>query len=458
MNKEAYLCLSAMLRAREGKMLTADRAGRMLEAQNFEECAKLLGDCGYEDMTGMNAGEIDAALSAHREAVFTELENLVPDKALVELFRLKYDYHNAKTVLKAEAMGADPLRLMSFSGRVAPEKLKSAWDEERLPDLPKVLGEAMAEAGSTLARTANPQLADFELDRAYFAEMKAIADELDNPFLTGYVRLLIDAANCKSVVRTARMHKSADFLADVLVRGGTDVDRLSAADGETLAALFAYSSIAMGPAAPAFAGQNRSQNPQGTGREKGQGHHPPEPVFPGNQGDGEGVGHGQNRQAQHRRVGKPHPQKEHQPEGERRAEQGGHPPPEQDRDGIEGHRQGQKGQGGQNPRDVLRRHGILRHRGRADPGGNGGGSGGQEDEHGCHEAGHPGQIVPGLHDGEQPPGQTAVRCRAGFSRSRIPVGLIPVGSILLERVGLVFPHHRASLLLTMRLLYCMIIP
>ena len=238
MNKEAYLCLSAMLRAREGKMLTADRAGRMLEAQNFEECAKLLGDCGYEDMTGMNAGEIDAALSAHREAVFAELENLVPDKALVELFRLKYDYHNAKTVLKAEAMGADPLRLMSFSGRVAPEKLKSAWDEERLPDLPKVLGEAMAEAGSTLARTANPQLADFELDRAYFAEMKAIAEELGNPFISGYVRLLIDAANCKSVVRTARMHKSADFLADVLVRGGTDVDRLSAADGETLAALF----------------------------------------------------------------------------------------------------------------------------------------------------------------------------------------------------------------------------
>ena len=224
MNKEAYLCLSAMLRAREGKMLTADRAGRMLEAQNFEECAKLLGDCGYEDMTGMNAGEIDAALSAHREAVFAELENLVPDKALVELFRLKYE--------------ADPLRLMSFSGRVAPEKLKSAWDEERLPDLPKVLGEAMVEAASTLARTANPQLADFELDRAYFAEMKAIADGLDNPFLTGYVRLLIDAANCKSVVRTARMHKNADFLADVLVRGGTDVDRLSAADGETLAALF----------------------------------------------------------------------------------------------------------------------------------------------------------------------------------------------------------------------------
>ena len=47
MNKEAYLCLSAMLRAREPRMLTADRAARMLEASGFEESAKLLGDCGY---------------------------------------------------------------------------------------------------------------------------------------------------------------------------------------------------------------------------------------------------------------------------------------------------------------------------------------------------------------------------------------------------------------------------
>ena len=238
MNKEAYLCLSAMLRAREGKMLSADRAARMLEAQSFEESAKLLGDCGYEDMTSMNAGEIDAALGAHREAVFRELENLVPDKGLVQLFRLKYDYHNAKTVLKAEAVGADPLRLMSFSGRVAPDKLKTAWDEERLSELPKTLAEAMAEAGSTLSRTANPQLADFELDRAYFAEMKAIAEELGNPFVSGYVRLLIDTANLKSAVRTARMHKSADFLADALVRGGADTDRLLSADGDALNALF----------------------------------------------------------------------------------------------------------------------------------------------------------------------------------------------------------------------------
>ena len=72
MNKEAYLCLSAMLRAREVKMLTADRAARMLEASGFEESAKLLADCGYEDMTGLSAGEIDAALSREADAILQQ--------------------------------------------------------------------------------------------------------------------------------------------------------------------------------------------------------------------------------------------------------------------------------------------------------------------------------------------------------------------------------------------------
>ena len=253
MNKEAYLCLSAMLRARETRMLTADRAARMLEASGFEESVKLLADCGYEDLSGLNAAGIDAALSERRAAIFSELENLVPDKALVELFRLKYDYHNAKAVLKGEAMGVDPLRLMSVSGRVAPEKLKAAYDEERTSELPQVLGAAMVEAGSTLARTANPQLADFELDRACFDEMKTIAAELDNPFLAGYVKLLIDAANLKSAVRTARMRKSADFLSSVLIKGGADVDRIAAADGDGLAAIFAHTPLEKAAAAGAEA-------------------------------------------------------------------------------------------------------------------------------------------------------------------------------------------------------------
>lgn len=238
--KEAYLYLSAALRAREPKLLNPDRAERMLDAPGFEEAAKLLTDCGYEDMSGMTASEIEQYLSRHRAEIFDELERTCPDGGIVAAFRMKYDTHNAKAVIKAETMGLDPMRLLTASGRISPEKLLNAYNEERWNELPPALAGAMQEAKSVLARTSNPQLADIVLDRAYFAELSAQAGESD--FLAGYVRLLIDSVNLKSAVRTVRMGKDAAFLESVLLSGGSvSVKRIQdAADGEALAALFTH--------------------------------------------------------------------------------------------------------------------------------------------------------------------------------------------------------------------------
>lgn len=238
---EAYLYISAALRAREPKLLTNERAERMLDAPSFEEAAKLLTDCGYEDMSSMSAGEIEAALAAHRAEVFDELELLSPSKDIVDVFKMKYDYHNAKTLVKAEAMGTDPSRLLSASGRIAPEELTAAYNEGNWVELPDLMGEAMNEAKAVLARTANPQLADIVLDQAYFTELKNAAQATENSFLIGYAELLTDCANLKSAVRTLRMGKNGDFLQSVLLSGGSvDEARIAAAgDIDGVAALFA---------------------------------------------------------------------------------------------------------------------------------------------------------------------------------------------------------------------------
>ena len=243
--KEAYLCLSAMLRAREPKLLNNDRAERMLDASSFEEAAKLLTDCGYSDMSELSAKEIEDSLSQRRTDLFAELESLAPDKAIVDLFRMKYDYHNAKTIIKAEAMETDALRLLSQCGRVDGAKLLALYNDDRCSELPKIFGEAMVEAKAVLARSSNPQMADFVLDKAYFAELTATAKEIGNDFITGYVQLLIDSTNLKSAVRTLRMGKSAEFMADALVPGGmVGTDRLMAAgDKEGLGELFAHSAL-----------------------------------------------------------------------------------------------------------------------------------------------------------------------------------------------------------------------
>ena len=221
-----------MLRAREAKMLTRDKAERMIDAPSFDEAAKMLTDCGYKDMSGFTAKQVEETLAEHRAEIFAELARLSPNAEPVEVFRMRYDYHNAKIVIKTEADGRDRSDLMSASGRVSPEILKRSFAEEKYLGLPPVLADAMVEAKSALARSQNP----------YFAEICAAAKNLGSAFLKGYAQMLIDAANLRSAVRTMRMNKDTEFLKTALIPGGgIDTGRILAAfgSGDTLASIYA---------------------------------------------------------------------------------------------------------------------------------------------------------------------------------------------------------------------------
>lgn len=228
-------------------MLTGERMERMLAAPSYEECAKILAECGYEDLSSADAAGVDEALSRRRREVFDELSRCLPDTRLVDVFRLKYDYHNIKVLVKAAGAGVEGERLLSDCGRVPPEKLKEAFDEEEYRVLPRAMEDALRASRGVLARTGNPQTADFETDRAYFRELHATADATGSDFLRGYAAVLTDSANLRATVRTARMGKNEDFLVSALVPGGNVspdryVQALSAG-GEALAALFSASPL-----------------------------------------------------------------------------------------------------------------------------------------------------------------------------------------------------------------------
>ena len=134
------------------------------------------------------------------------------------------------------------IRLLDAPLRI---KLLELYNEEKRIMLPETLANAMEEAKATLARTANPQLADFVLDKAYFTELRAAVDKVDSPFLRGYAAILIDSANLRSAVRTLRMGKGQDFLREVLIPdGNVGAERVAnATDKDSLAALYAHSAL-----------------------------------------------------------------------------------------------------------------------------------------------------------------------------------------------------------------------
>lgn len=216
-----YLFISTYLRAREKNLLTAARMERMIDAPGIEDAAKVLQEIGYGEFSAESDRELSAALAAEREKLFADLYRFVPDRALVDVFRVKYDYHNIKTLLKAQAMGLDGRHLLLDAGRVEIERMEKAVAEGAYDLLPPALATAAKEAAEVIGTTGDPQRGDFVLDRAYYAEMLASAQRTRSKFLTEYVRTTIDAANLRSVVRTLRMKKNGDFLKKVLFEGGT---------------------------------------------------------------------------------------------------------------------------------------------------------------------------------------------------------------------------------------------
>ena len=97
-------------------------------------------------------------LAASREAMLADLSAAAPDPRYIEIFQMKYDYHNAKVLLKAQARGVDPASMLSDMGRVAVEKLREAVENSHWTELPDCLGQAIAQAREVLDTTGDPQL------------------------------------------------------------------------------------------------------------------------------------------------------------------------------------------------------------------------------------------------------------------------------------------------------------
>jgi len=256
-----YMFLASKIKMRAQNMITFERLEQVLNAGNVDTAARLLAESGWPNMMGMSAEQIEEVLSERWAGLMKEFSMLVPEDQVLELFQIPYDCHNAKTIIKGEGAGVDGAYLMSRAGRVAPDKLRAAYEENDFRFIPPALAKGMTEAKAVLAKTQNPQLADFVLDKACFGEMREMVgeveptvefssmlldDEAGVPFMEYYCGLLIDRANLRTCVRCLRMGKNAEYLRSVLLDGGNvSADYLAKAAfaGDGLVSMFVASPL-----------------------------------------------------------------------------------------------------------------------------------------------------------------------------------------------------------------------
>ena len=218
-----YLFLSARIRSLEKDLLTSQRLEQLLQSPSVENCSQLLGDLGYAPIR--DEASLQSSLKRQREAVFAELERFMPEKQLLDVFRIKYDYHNIKVLLKAPE-GAE--RLLMDAGTIPVSELQRKYaDGGNWQFLPRDIAEA-----------AGAQRSDCLLDRACFQKLRQLAEESRCVYLQTYVRAMIDAANLRALVRAERMHMDPGFLQEVLFEGGSVTPDTIRAGASEPAALF----------------------------------------------------------------------------------------------------------------------------------------------------------------------------------------------------------------------------
>lgn len=233
-----FLYLSTLVRAKMEALMKTEQFDRMISAESDGEIQRILEEHGLQGVSVRDIVGLDRAINKRMGDILEELANRSPDPRIMDVFRIKYDYHNAKVLLKAQAAGVEGARLMSKGGRVAPEVFADRYYQGVTLDIPLALSKAMKEAKDILAKTGDAQGADIILDRAMYEEYFLLAKELEDEFLASYVRDMIDCTNLKTVVRATRMGLDYQGVLDLLIPGGNTLPA-RAAESANLESVYA---------------------------------------------------------------------------------------------------------------------------------------------------------------------------------------------------------------------------
>jgi V/A-type H+-transporting ATPase subunit C len=149
------------------------------------------------------------------------LYKISKNKDLIDILSLKYDFHNLKTAVKAKFLGIDAVGVYSDAGAISVAEIKKYLAEpKRTGDLPDFIYDAADAVLKAFEDHSDPQEIDILLDKKLFEQMLVLCDEIQNDFITEYVRLSIDFYNIKTLLRVKNMQKGTRFLGECLVPGG----------------------------------------------------------------------------------------------------------------------------------------------------------------------------------------------------------------------------------------------
>ncbi|WAA11722.1 V-type ATP synthase subunit C [Fervidibacillus halotolerans] len=209
-------------RVLEKKLLTFGTLERLIDAGTMDEAMKILKETDYGSSFSLltENNDFETILFAELKRSFQIMDDVSPDSSIVNLLRLKYDYHNLKVLLKEIILDKDFSHLYLPIGTMDIKQIKTFILNENLQDVDPPVRAAIVEVLTDYKITRDPQRIGIILDRLYIYHFLKIIEAIKSPLFIEYAKAMIDFINVRTLIRVKRQKKDRKFLEEVLLSKG----------------------------------------------------------------------------------------------------------------------------------------------------------------------------------------------------------------------------------------------
>ena len=208
---DRYAYFVTRTKIREGRLLSARDIRELIGSSNAQDAVQFLVRKGFSD------GEtVDAILRARRREMLDFIDEFTDIKDAFKIFRLKSDFHNLKTAIKAQISGNNDTDDYLVGGTIPAEVIRDAVFQKKFEQLPGEMQQYAKAAQSILLRTRDAGQFDCYLDRAFLDTVYREGQESKIPYLKNYTEIYVAAHDIKIADRCCLAKKSKSFTEQAL--------------------------------------------------------------------------------------------------------------------------------------------------------------------------------------------------------------------------------------------------
>ena len=223
----AYGYAVARIRAMEHRLLDSGVLQRMIDAEDFASILKILGETSYSSaLSSQTSGsDFDKVLESDLHSIYEEVRTFVPDKGIVDIMRLPYDFHNVKVLLKSmfnvRTGGKKRWDLLTSLGSKPLDDIIANVESEEYRLLPFGLNTLIPKCITVWEQSKDVLEVERLIDARMFEVMLEKAEEHDMPGILSWFRTRTDGENIRTLLRLKRFNFEASKALPFLHDGGT---------------------------------------------------------------------------------------------------------------------------------------------------------------------------------------------------------------------------------------------